>query len=357
MKKIFIGKNTGCDLNYIYPLLKFHLSSYGELVDEVSEADYIVFPSTCTGTFDLLKFVMGYILSIVSKKKEGALTFVTGCMTRNIVNQNLSEEIQRFFRENIDYVFSEDNYLEIVNIIAGRRVMEADFGACYYLGDLAKFYISRGCNNKCSFCKMQYQNLSTKSVDFEEIKLQVESLPKEIKKINIYGTNISQYGIDKNYRYNLSDVLNLFEGVPQVENVNLYGFTFSDAIKNKLVNGLKNCSKLEIVKSSIETGSPRLLSMMNKGYTIPELVDFWEKLKEFYPRILDTDVIVGFPTETYEDIYMTLELIEKLDPWRVQLHRYQNSFMVSSSKFEQLSDEEIKDHYKVYKHELKERLK
>lgn len=356
MKKIFIGRKHCCDLDYIYPLLKFHLSFYGELVTDVSEADYIVFPATCVGTFDTLKFVMEDMLSIISKKKEGALTFVTGCMTRNIINQELSKEIQRFFDEKVDYVFPEDNYQEIVNIIAGRRVIDSNFGACYSMGDLAKFYISRGCNNRCSFCKMQYQDLPTKSVVLDEIKFQVEELPKSIKRVNIYGTNISQYGVDKNYQYNLCDVLDLFEESSQVENVNLYGFAFRDAIRNDFGNVLKYNSKIGKIKGSIETGSPRLLSMMNKGYTIPELIQFWDNMQSIYPRALETDVIVGFPTETYDDILSTLELIERLNPEYVQLHMYQNSFMIPSSQYEQLSNTEIKEHYKIYKKELSGRV-
>lgn len=356
MKKIFIGKNHACDLDYTYRSLKIHLASVGKIVENVSDADYIVFPSTCAGTLNHLQIVMGYMLSILSKKKEGALTFVTGCITRNINNPKLSAAVQKFLDDNFDYVFSEDNFDEIVNIIAGERIFEPDFGACFFYKNMVEFYISRGCNNHCSFCKMQYQDISTKSVKYEEFKEDLDNLTSDITLANLYGTNISQYGIDGDYEHNLCDLVSLLEETPTIKNINLYGFAFRDAIKNDFARELKNISKLRRIKGSVETGSPRLLSMMNKGYTVDELVEFWKEINENHPRILDTDIIVGFPTETDEDIKLTLQLLEELNPVRVQLHRYQNSFLIPSSKFEQLSDEEIMEHYKVYKRELGKRV-
>lgn len=356
MKKIFIGEQHGCDLDYIYPALEIRLRSCGELVDDVSDADYIVFPATCAGTLGILQVVMGYMLETISKKKPGALTFVTGCITRKINNPEVADAVQRFLNENFDYVVTESNYHEIVNIITQSKTLEPDFGACLVSLNEANFYISKGCNNHCSFCKMQYQDLPTRSVNFEGIKYSVTKLPDYVDTISFYGTNISQYGVDTAYTHNLCDVLNLLEDTSKIKNINLYGFAFRDAIKNNFAADLKNNSKIVKIKGSIETGSPRLLSMMNKGYTIPELVEFWNEVQEKYPKVLDTDIIVGFPTETYEDIDLTLELLEKLKPDRVQLHIYQNSFLVPSSKFEQLPNEVIRDHYKVYKRELKDRV-
>ncbi len=353
MKKIFIGDDHGCDLNYTYSILKAQLSSCGEIVDDVSEADYIVFPATCAGTLGIMQVVMGYMLKTISQKKEGALTFVTGCMTRKITNPKVAAIVSKFLNENFDYVIAEDDYHEIINIISQDNVLEPNFGACLAYQNEVSVYISRGCNNKCSFCKMQYQDLPTRSVDFEDIKHLIMNFPSKIDTVSIYGTNISQYGIDKDYEHNLCDILFLLKETPQVENVDLFGFAFRDAIKNNFAKNLRDNSKIRRIKGSIETGSPRLLSMMGKGYTIPELIEFLDEIQDKYPRVLDTDVIVGFPTETYEDIDLTLQLLDRLNPERVQLHMYQNSYLVPSSRFEQLSNEEVKEHYKVYKRELK----
>lgn len=254
-----------------------------------------------------------------------------------------------------DYVIPEDNYEEIVNIIKGEgEVLNFGFGASYQISlNELNLYISRGCKNNCSFCKMAYLNLPTKSVDLNAIKLNLLSLPKGVNTINIWGTNSAQYGIDFAYQYNLMDVVHLTDNIPEIENVNLYGFAFKDAIQNRFASDLKYMEKVKIIQGSIETGSPRLLYMMNKGYAVSELLKFWKEIQSIYYRELSTDIIVGFPTETYEDIEATLKLVSQLKPKEVRIHGYQNSSFVPSNKYPQLSQEKIEEHYEIYSRQLK----
>ena len=103
----------------------------------------------------------------------------------------------------------------------------------------------------------------------------------------------------------------------------------------------------------MESGSPRILQMMNKGYTPSQLLDFWMCIKSIYERELSTDIIAGFPTETYEDINLTIDLITKLQPKNIRIHTYQNSPFIPASKYKQLSKMQKDEHYEIYKRELK----
>lgn len=352
--KIFIGKKMCCGANYVYPLLRNYLYTIGEIVEDVSIADFIVFPATCCGNLETIEYVLNNMLNTISHKKETAKTFVTGCLTRNFKNPEIAVYIQQFLNEYFDYVIPEDNYEEIVNIIKGEKILSSDFGASHQISlKELNLYISRGCKNNCSFCKMAYLDLPTKSVDFNDINLNLLSLDKNINTINIWGTNIAQYGIDFAYQYNLMDVVHLIHNIPQIENINLYGFAFKDAIRNHFSTDLKYIEKVKFIQGSIETGSPRLLYMMNKGYEILELLNFWKEVQSMYFRKLSTDIIAGFPTETYEDIELTLDVVGKLKPKEVRIHKYQNSYFVPSNKYEQLSQEKIQEHYEIYKHQLK----
>ncbi len=350
--KIFIGANHGCDLNYTYRVLTDELYNIGKIVEDVAEADIIVFPATCCGSLRVIKIVMADILNVLKNKKKDATTFVTGCMTSNIKDLNLRNMINKFLNDNFDYVISEQNIGDIVNIIFQKNRMENSFGACVSDGNQVDIYISKGCANKCSFCKVNYLNLPIRSVDFEDIKNCIASLPDEIDTVNLLGMNVSQYGLDFGYKYNLMDIIKLLESKETINSVSIYGMAFKDAIQNNFAKDLKT-RKVKKISGSIETGSPRLLSMMNKGYTIPDLLTFLDEINEFYPKKLSTDIIVGFPTETYKDIELTMRFLDILRPEFLILRKYQNSPYIPSSKYNQLSEEEINEHYDTYVNELK----
>ena len=94
--------------------------------------------------------------------------------------------------------------------------------------------------------------------------------------------------------------------------------------------------------------------MMNKGYALSDLLKFWDEINELYQKRLHTDIIVGFPTETYKDIELTLQLLYTLRPESILIHKYQNSsYITPSSKYDQLTDAEIDEHYDIYAKELK----
>lgn len=350
--KIFIGEHHGCDLNYTYRILTGELYNLGKIVENVAEADIIVFPATCCGSLRVIKIVMDDILNVLKNKKKDAITFVTGCMTSNIKDLNLRNMINKFLNDNFDYIITEKNMGDIVNIISQKNRMENSFGACVSTGNQVDLYISKGCANKCSFCKVNYLNLPIRSVDFEDIKSCIVSLPDEIDTVNLLGMNISQYGLDFGYKYNLMDIIKLLENKETINSVCIYGMAFKDAIQNNFAKDLKT-RKVKKVRGSIETGSPRLLSMMDKGYTISDLLAFWDEINEFCQKDLSTDIIVGFPTETYKDIELTMQLLDILRPEFISLRKYQNSPYIPSSKYSQLSEEEINEHYDIYVKELK----
>lgn len=350
--KIYIGENHGCDLNYTYRVLTDELYSLGEIVKNVEDADIIVFPASCSGSLKIIKKVMNDILNVLKNKKKDAITFITGCMTSDIKDSYLRNMISAFLNENFDYVISEQNMENIVNIISQKNKMENSFGACISSGNQVDLYISKGCANKCSFCKVNYLNLPIKSVDFEDVRDCIVSLPDEIDTVNLLGMNTSQYGLDFGYEHNLMDIIKLLENKESVTSVRIDGMAFKDAIQNNFSKDLKT-KKIKRIGGSIETGSPRLLSLMDKGYTIQDLLSFWDEINEFNQKDLSTDVIVGFPTETYKDIELTMQLLDILRPGFITLRKYQNSPYIPSNKYNQLTEEEISEHYDVYVKELK----
>lgn len=352
--KIFMGKRKSCDLNYIYFLLYLKLGELGELVENPSEADVIVFTSTCCGTEESIYSTLEYILNVLKYKKETATTILTGCITREFKNPRFNEYIKRILDEYIDYIVPEEEQNSIINIIAKKNMITEKFGAT--LADdeehCAKMFISKGCTNQCSFCKTTYQKLNYKSVEFDEIKKQIDKLD-DINYIDICGTNITQYGIDLKDNHRLPDIIKLLEQKENIKNIGLHGFAFKDAIQQGYQYELKYSKKISIIGGSIESGSNRILSLMNKGFTKEEFLNFWIEITSIYPKKLNTCIIAGFPTETLEDIEDTLNLLEKIKDKNVQVHRYADSSLIDSHKLKQFTHEEIEDHYKIYMKALK----
>lgn len=190
------------------------------------------------------------------------------------------------------------------------------------------------------------------SVPFDEVKYCLDSLTDEIDTVNLIGMNVAQYGQDLGNQYNLMDIVKLLEQKDNITHVSLQGMAFKDAIKNNFAESLKS-RKIKVIGGSLETGSPRILSMMNKGYTIPELLTFWQEINEPFAKELNTDIIAGFPTETSEDIQLTMQLLDTIRPQEIMIRKYQNSPYIPSGKYPQLSDEEINDHFNTYIKELK----
>jgi len=118
---------------------------------------------------------------------------------------------------------------------------------------------------------------------------------------------------------------------------------------------MRESSKIDEIGGSLESGSNRILKLIRKGFTSEEIIEFVNEIRKKYPRNLRLNVISGFPTETMEDVFISLEVLKKLDPKEIDLCRYTNSKIVDSNKFEQLTPEEIQGHTKIYEKVLRKR--
>lgn len=357
--KIFIGEIMSCNLNYQPNYIACELIDNFEITETVEKADIIVFPGTCSCTKENILFSLNYISSILKRKKSNAKTYMTGCLTRKFINSELFD-IEKWLNEHIDFIIpqNEPNLLlqQISQEKFGNRKRE-DFGL-YTINqnNVGTIYISNGCLNNCSFCKTTFQKLPLKSADIDEVKNVISEFDKrEIKKIILKGTNVSQYGLDLNGTYMLPLIIDCIESTKSIRELDLIGFAFKDAIHNDFSYVFKNSSKLRGISGALESGSDRLLDLMRKGFTSKEIIKFIETISKKYPKELILNIIAGFPTENIEDIKLTLEVLKLLNPSTVDICRYTNSKFVDSNKYPQLSPTEIENHTRIYQKVLSRR--
>lgn len=174
--------------------------------------------------------------------------------------------------------------------------------------------IMYGCDNFCTYCVVPY-------VRGRERSRQPEAILDEAKKliasgtgeITLLGQNVNSYG--KNLENGVS-FAELLEKIAQLDGDFWVRFMTSHPkdVSDELIEAIKNNSKVaKHFHLPVQSGSNRILSLMNRKYTRESYLEVVRKLREAVPDItLTTDIIVGFPGETEEDFAETLDLVDKV---------------------------------------------
>ena len=199
-----------------------------------------------------------------------------------------------------DYVNSKEKYIKFYD---SRRLPFEEMSVSEF-NDLTRAYvkIQDGCNNYCSYCIIPYVRGSIRSKNFDEAVNEVISLVnKGHKEIVFTGINTGAYGKETG-KYDLTDLIREVSKIDGLERIRISSIEITE-IDDKFINEMSNNNKLcAHLHVSLQSGSERILKIMNRKYTKEEYLDKINKLRVARPEInLTTDVIVGFPTETEEE--------------------------------------------------------
>ncbi len=118
-------------------------------------------------------------------------------------------------------------------------------------------------------------------------------------------------------------------------------------------NKLKYLKKIDLINASLESGSDRLLQLMNKGFIMKEFWDFYNEVNTINKKNFYLSIISGFPTETIDDCMETIKVIKKVRPKLVNINTFLDSVYTPAHQLKQLSEEEINKHTKVYTKSLR----
>lgn len=351
--KIFIGNNNACGLCYEHDVIYTELASKHELTEYVEEADVVVFPGSCCCTEFHILINVQYIEEVLKHKKENSKVYLTGCMSRKVKEDPFLTEYKEWLDENIDVIVPQGKLKSLLALISEDDYNEKDTGEFAYTvnedRDVASIYISRGCLNNCSFCKTTFQDFTLTSVPYSQVVKVIDLIDEaEIGSLYIKGHNICQYGLDTENKHLLPELIKYIETKRNIKNVELIGFSFKDAIENGFDSVLKSSKKVNYISGSLESGSDRLLELIRKGFTPDQIINFVNIIRAENDIELNLNIIAGFPTETMEDVRMTLDVLKELAPDRVDICRYTNSSFVDSNQFQQLKVDTIQEHARVY---------
>ena len=185
--------------------------------------------------------------------------------------------------------------------------------------------VMTGCDNYCSYCIVPYVRGHEKSINPAVIIDSIKKLAADgVSEITLLGQNVNSYGHgfnrDGEATAATSESINSFskllnkvaaiEGIRRIRFMTSHPKDFTEDIINSVRN---NSNIMGHIHLPFQSGSDKILEMMNRKYTAKEYEDLFYKIKERIPDCaVTTDIIVGFPGEQEEDFNKTLGLVRKL---------------------------------------------
>mgnify|MGYP002644366907 CR=1 FL=1 len=172
-----------------------------------------------------------------------------------------------------------------------------------------------GCNNFCSYCIVPYVRGRERSREPEAIVKEIEALVADgVTEVMLLGQNVNSYGKTLKDPVTFAQLL---EKVEQIEGLKRIRFMTSHPkdLSDDLILAMKECDKVcKHMHLPLQSGSSRILKIMNRHYDKEQYLTIVKKLREAIPDIaLTTDIIVGFPGETEEDFQETLEVVKQVE--------------------------------------------
>ena len=258
----------------------------------------------------------------------------------------------------IDFVFGTDTIDLLPQIIAdvylkNERVINArvEHRAPYHIETLVRnpgvstfVNITKGCDNFCSFCIVPFTRGREKSRPLSHILLDVRSLVKRgAKEVTLLGQNVNSYNSEGE-----ADFADLLEKVAKETDIERIRYTTSHPkdFNEKLMRVMAdNQSKIcEYVHLPFQSGSSRILELMNRGYTREEYINKIKTMKTLIPNlVLSSDIIVGFPGETEDEFLQTVSLVEELQFETIYAYMYSSRPLTKAAKMDGHLPEAIKN--------------
>lgn len=301
------------------------LESLGYIsTDDYAEADLVVF-NTCSVRHSAENKVyskLGEINKFKKHKPELMIAF-GGCMAQ------VPEVRRRLKRLGVDVLFGTHNIHNLAQLIDEARnknkrayqvwdeagpVVES-LPVKRQAGLSAFVNIMYGCNNFCSYCIVPYTRGRERSRTPEHIIHEVSNLVEAgYKEVTLLGQNVNSYGLGLEKPYNFAELLEMVaDNSPGIERIR---FTTSHPkdISDKLIDTIAKGGKIcEHVHVALQSGSNKILNMMNRKYTKEHYINITNKMRDRIPNVaITTDIIVGFPGETEEDFAETIDVVNKV---------------------------------------------
>ena len=260
----------------------------------------------------------------IYKNKDKPIFIVAGCVAQ-------AENQEMFKREPyIDLIIGPQSYHKINDSIQKidkeKKIEETDFDVeskFSYFDNIenksnkisAFLTIQEGCDKFCNFCVVPFTRGPEYSRPFNTILNEAENLVKSgVKEIILLGQNVNAYSYKTELKeFRISNILNELEKYSELKRIR-YTTSHPKDMTDDLIDCYKTNKKLmPFIHLPIQSGSNKILKMMNRKHTVEEYINIYEKLKKINKDIeFSSDFIISYPGETQKDYEETLNLIKKI---------------------------------------------
>lgn len=330
-KSVYI-ETYGCQMNVAdteVVLSIMNSSTYG-ITDDAAQAD-VIFINTCSVRDNAEARVFQRLATLKQFKKAnpGVVIGVLGCMAERLRTELIDK------RNLVDVVVGPDEYRRLPELVeeafAGHKGIAVKLSRVENYDDIlplrtegpgAWLSVMRGCDKFCTFCVVPFTRGRERSRSLTSVVDEVRELSRAgYKEITLLGQNVNSY------HDGTHDFPDLMAAVAEVDRSMRIRFMtpHPQDVSDKLIETIASTPNIcAYIHLPVQSGSNRMLKLMNRTYTIEEYLRLTDRIRRAIPGVgLSTDIIAGFPTETEDDHRATLDLLRQV--------RYDGAYMFKYS--------------------------
>lgn len=321
MKKFFI-QTFGCQMNvYDGQRIAALLQTHGmQSTSNVADADIIIL-NTCAVREKATNKVFSALGRIRKAKKKDALFGIVGCVARE-AGATAFKRIP-----DLNFVLGPQSYHKLPEILSDpdTKLLNIDMTGLEKFDALPQSVVSpvvayipiqEGCDHCCTYCIVPYTRGREISRSFTDVINDCQHAANTgAIEICFLGQNVNgyKYTDENGVLYKLSDLIRAAAKIPSIQRIR-FTSSYPTEMTDDLIDMFRTEPKLlPFLNMPIQSGSPDVLTRMNRPYSLNLYIDIVDKLRRARPDIqISSDFIVGFPGETDSDFEQTLDIANKI---------------------------------------------
>jgi len=306
---------------YDSELIKSILTDSEYTISQDIKSSKVALLNTCSVRENANNKVLNRIHEL-KRENKNIIVGILGCMATNFKTELLDNK-----KLKIDLIAGPDSYKQLPALISD--AIESNNTSKPFDVTLSEFEtyesvtptrdnsanawvaIMRGCNNFCTFCVVPYTRGRERSRSVESVLDEVNKLVDQgFKQVTLLGQNVNSYRFGNDSFTDLLDQVSSKTSIERIRFTSPHPKDFPDDLLDLIAERDNICKQIHV---PLQAGNNRVLKKMNRTYTKEEFLFLIEKMKNKVPNVaLSTDIILGFPTETYDEFLDTLDVCNKV---------------------------------------------
>lgn len=327
-KKRFYIESYGCAMNFAdSEIVASILNKEGFGATKLVEEADLIFINTCSIREKAEQTVRKRLTEFkkLKRKKKGMLVGVLGCMAERLKAKLLEEEKlvdlvvgPDAYRSLPDLVSEAETGQKAVNVLLSREETYADISPVRIDSNGVSAFVSimRGCNNMCSFCVVPFTRGRERSRNADSIIAECTDLfERGYREVTLLGQNVDSYYYYDNETSSapvtfamLLERVALISPLLRVRFSTSHPKDITDEVLHTIAKYDNICNYIHL---PVQSGSSRILQLMNRTYTREWYMARVDKIRQIIPGCgISADIISGFCTEEEKDHQDTLSIME-----------------------------------------------